>query len=99
MIHKDYTDRTRKPAIRFFSDCTLLWNPSVIFVSAEELLEPGLLEPGERDARNPRIVAAFRRIGLSDQAGTGIHAIFGTWRRLGHVPPVVESDKVRRAFQ
>ena len=94
LMHQDYADHTRKPAIRFFDDCTLLWNPGEAFVSAEELMEPG-----ERDVRNPRIVAAFRRIGLSEQAGTGIRVIFGTWRRLGRVPPVVENDKARKAFQ
>ena len=36
---------------------------------------PGAWRQG---VRNPTIVAAFRRIGLSDQAGTGIRAIFGT---------------------
>ena len=94
LIHQDYADHTRKPAIRFFDDRTSLWNPGDAFVSAEELMEPG-----EREVRNPRIVAAFRRIGLSEQAGTGIRAIFGNWRRLGRVPPVVENDKAGKAFQ
>ena len=94
LIHQDYADHTRKPAIRFFDDRTSLWNPGDAFVSVEELMEPG-----EREVRNPRIVAAFRRIGLSEQAGTGIRAIFGIWRRLGRVPPVVENDKARKAFQ
>ena len=94
LIHQDYADHTRKPVIRFFDDRTLLWNPGDAFASAEELMEPG-----EREVRNPRIVAAFRRVGLSEQAGTGIRAIFGTWRRLGRVPPVVENDKARKAFR
>ena len=46
--------------------------------------------------RTPAIVAAFRRIGLSEQAGTGVRAIFQGWQRLGHVPPVIEDDKPRR---
>ncbi len=94
LIHQDYADHTRKPVVRFFDDRALLWNPGDAFASAEELMEPG-----EREVRNPRIVAAFRRVGLSEQAGTGIRAIFGTWRRLGRVPPVVENDKARKAFQ
>ena len=94
LIHQDYADHTRKPSIRFFDDRTLLWNPGDAFASTEELLEPG-----EKDIRNPRIVAAFRRIGLSEQAGTGIRAIFGRWRGLGRVPPVVENDRTRKAFQ
>lgn len=96
LIHQDYSDHTRTPTIRFCDDRTLLWNPgdAFAFASAEELMEPG-----ERELRNPRIVAAFRRIGLSEQAGTGIRAVFGAWRRLGRVPPVVENDKARKAFQ
>ena len=94
LIHQDYADHTRKPVIRFFHDRALLWNPGDAFASADELLDPG-----EKEVRNPRIVAAFRRIGLSEQAGTGIRAIFGHWRRLGHVPPIIENDKTRKAFQ
>ena len=94
LIHQDYADHMRKPTIRFFDDRTILWNPGDAFASAEELMDPG-----ERDVRNPRIVAALRRIGLSEQAGTGIRAIFGTWRRLGRVPPVVENDRAGKAFQ
>ena len=94
LMHQDYADHARKPAIRFFDDRALLWNPGDAFASADELLEPG-----EKEVRNPRIVAAFRRIGLSEPAGTGIRAIFGNWRRLGYVPPIVDNDKVRKAFQ
>lgn len=94
LIHQDYADHGRKPVIRFFDDRTILWNPGDAFALSEELMEPG-----EREVRNPRIVAVFRRIGLSEQAGTGLRAIFGTWRQLGHVPPVVENDKARKTFQ
>ena len=94
LMHQDYADHTRKAAIRFFDDCTQLWNPGDAYASTDELLEPG-----ERDVRNPRIVAAFRRIGLSEQAGTGMRAIFGNWRRLGRVPPLIDNDRVRKAFQ
>ena len=48
--------------------------------------------------RNPAIVAAFRRIGLSEQAGTGVRAIFRHWQRLGHVPPVIDNDRARKTF-
>ena len=94
LVHQDYADHARKPVIRSFDDRTILWNPGDAFVSNDELFEPG-----ERDVRNPRIVGAFRRIGLSEQAGTGIRAIFGNWQRLGHVPPVIDNDKVGKAFQ
>ena len=94
LIHQDYADHMRMPVIRFLDDRTLLWNPGDAFASADELMEAG-----ERDLRNPGIAGAFRRIGLSEQAGTGIRAIFDTSRRLGRVPPVVENDKARKAFQ
>ncbi len=94
LMHQDYADHTRKPSIRIFDDRTIFWNPGDAFVSTDELFEPG-----EREVRNQRIVGAFRRIGLSEQAGTGIRAIFGNWRQLGHVPPIIDNDKVRKAFQ
>ena len=94
LIHQDYADHTRKPVIRVFDDRMLLWNPGDAFASVDDLLEPG-----EKEVRNPRIVAAFRRIGLSEQAGTGIRAIFGVWRQLGLVPPVIDNDRTRKAFQ
>ena len=94
LIHQDYADHTRAPVIRFFEDRTTLWNPGDAYASAEELLEPG-----EREVRNPRIVGAFRRIGLSEQAGTGMRAIFRNWRQLGRVPPVVDNDRTGKAFR
>ena len=80
--------------IQFFDDRTLFWNPGDAFALSEELLEPG-----EKEVRNPRIVAAFRRIGLSEQAGTGIRSIFSNWQQLGHVPPLIRNDKTRKAFE
>ena len=94
LMHQDYGDHTRKATIRFFDDRAQLWNPGDAYALTDELLEPG-----ERDVRNPRIVAAFRRIGLSEQAGTGMRAIFGNWRRLGRVPPIIDNDRSRKAFQ
>ena len=94
LIHQDYADHTRKAAIQFFDDRVELWNPGDAYASTDELLEPG-----EREVRNPRIVAAFRRIGLSEQAGTGMRAIFANWRRLGRVPPIIGNDRSKKAFK
>jgi ATP-dependent DNA helicase RecG len=93
LIHQDYADHTRKGEIRFFGDRIEFWNPGDAFASTEQLLEPG-----EKEVRNPRIVAAFRRIGLSEQAGTGVRSIFHDWQGLGHVPPVIRNDKAEKAF-
>ena len=94
LIHQDYADHTRKAVIRYFGDRALLQNPGDAYASADDFLEPG-----DKELRNPKIVAAFRRIGLSEQAGTGIRAIFGNWRQLGHVPPIIDNDRTRKAFQ
>lgn len=94
LIHQDYADHSRKPSIQVFDDRTLFWNPGESFAHTAELLDPG-----EKEVRNPRIVSAFRRIGLSEQAGTGIRAIFSNWRQLGHVPPIIDNDKTRKAFR
>lgn len=72
----------------------MFWNPGDAFATTDELLNPT-----EKDVRNPAIVAAFRRVGLSEQAGTGVRAIFRNWQNLGHVPPVIENDKAKKAFE
>lgn len=94
LIHQDYGDHTRKPVIKIFADRTMFWNPGDAFVTVDQLLEPT-----EKEVRNPAIVNAFRRIGLSDQAGTGMRSIVGNWRQLGYVPPVIENDKAEKTFK
>ena len=94
LIHQDFGDTTRVPVIRFFKDRTEFFNPGDAFASREQLLDPG-----DKEVRNPRIVGAFRRIGLSDQGGTGVAAIFESWRRLGFLPPEIENDKAEKSFR
>ena len=94
LLHQDYGDQGRKPCIRFFRDRMVFWNPGDAFATTEQLLEPS-----EKEVRNPDIVAAFRRLGLSEQAGTGIRAIFRNWQALGHVPPLIDNDKAGKAFE
>jgi ATP-dependent DNA helicase RecG len=94
LIHQDFGDATRVPVIRFFKDRTEFFNPGDAFASREQLLDPG-----DKEVRNPRIVGAFRRIGLSDQGGTGVAAIFDSWRRLGFLPPEIENDKAEKSFR
>lgn len=93
LVHQDYGDHRRKACIHFFNDCTRFWNPGDAFASLEELLKTT-----EKEIRNPAIISAFRRIGLSDQGGTGIHAIFKNWNDLGRVPPRIENDKAGKIF-
>lgn len=94
LIHQDYGDRQRTAFIRFYRDRTVFWNPGDAAASTGELLDPTA-----KEVRNPVIVAAFRRIGLSEQAGTGVRTIFRNWRSLGHVPPVVRNDKAQGTFE
>lgn len=94
LIHQDYGDHGRKASIRLFTDRTMFWNPGDAFATEAELLDPT-----EKEVRNPSIVKAFRRIGLSDQAGTGIRAIFRNWHELGRVPPQLTNDKARKDFE
>lgn len=93
LIHQDFADHNRKALIQFYRDRTVLTNPGDLFAEQDELLEPV-----EKTVRNPRIVATFRRIGLSDQAGTGFRTMYRACDRLGWVPPIVENDKARKVF-
>jgi len=94
LIHQDYGDHSRKPVIKFFKDKTIFWNPGDAFVNKAELLDAS-----EKEVRNPSIVNAFRRIGLSDQAGTGIRSIFNNWNYLGNTPPEVINNKSAKTFE
>jgi ATP-dependent DNA helicase RecG len=94
LIHQDFGDTTRVPVIRFFRDQTEFFNPGDAFASREQLLDPG-----DKEVRNPSIVSAFRRIGMSDQGGTGVRAIFDGWRRLGYLPPEIENRKADKSFR
>lgn len=94
LVHQDYGDHGRKASIKLFTDRTIFWNPGDAFATDAELLDPT-----EKEVRNPAIVKAFRRIGLSDQAGTGIRAIFRNWHDLGRTPPQLTNDKARKQFE
>jgi len=94
LIHQDFGDTTRVPVIRFFRDQNEFFNPGDAFASRDQLLDPG-----DKEVRNPGIVNAFRRIGLSDQAGTGVRAIFDGWRKLGYLPPEIDNDKAEKRFR
>ena len=94
LIHQDFSDHTRLPVIRLFRNQTEFFNPGDAFSPKERLLDPG-----DKEVRNPSVVNAFRRIGLSDQGGTGVGAIFNGWRSLGYVPPDIDNDKAAKTFR
>jgi len=93
LMHQDYGDFTRTPHIKIFKDKISFWNPGDAF-SAFDILIDG----GEKELRNPVIVRAFRQIGLSEQAGTGIRAIMRKCRDLGYVPAQISNDKSDKSF-
>ena len=94
IVHQDYSDHSRKAVIRRYADQTVFWNPGDAFAVGTDLLEPG-----EREVRNPRIVLAFRRIGLSEHAGWGLRDVFRNWQQLGNVPPRIKNDKRGKCFE
>ncbi len=94
LTHQDYEEGGRKASIGFYTDRVVFSNPGTAFEPTSTLLQPG-----DRQVRNPLIVEAFRRIGVGERAGTGLLAIFRDWHRLGRVPPVIESDPDRYEFR
>lgn len=94
LIHQDYGDQNRKASLKWFIDRIVFWNPGDAYATTAQLLESN-----EKEIRNPLIVNAFRRIGLSDQAGTGIRAILRNWNELGWRPPEFANDKAGKSFQ
>ena len=94
LTHQDYGDHNRLAVVQLFRDQTTFTNPGDNFYS-----EDRLLDSGAKDVRNPGIVNAFRRIGLSEQAGGGFRSIFKNWHQLGHVPPEILNDKAQKTFR
>lgn len=93
LIHQDYGDHSRKAVIEFFTDGIKFWNPGDSFAD-----EKHLLDPGEKDVRNPAIAMAIRRIGMCEQAGTGLRMMQREWQALGHAPPINTNDRVHKSF-
>lgn len=94
LIHQDYGDQGRKGVIKFFKNGILFWNPGDVFGRYDDLLEPG-----EKDVRNPRIVDAFRRIALCERAGTGLRMVMQRWTELGNPAPAYRDDKADKSFE
>jgi ATP-dependent DNA helicase RecG len=78
LMHQDYGDHSRKAVIKFFRDGIQFWNPGDVFGD-----DTRLLEPGEKEVRNPGIIAAMRRIAMCEQAGTGMRMMREEWQGLG----------------
>jgi ATP-dependent DNA helicase RecG len=94
LIHQDFEETTRSATIAFHSDRVVFENPGTARARKADLLEPGA-----KEVRSPLIVGAFRRVGLSEQAGTGISAIFSDWTRRGRVAPEIINDVASYTFR
>lgn len=93
LIHQDYADHSRKSVIKFYKDMIEFWNPGDVFGSEENILEPG-----EKEVRNPRIAAAFRRLSLCEQAGTGLRMMCNLWQDMGNPLPEFDNDRSQKSF-
>jgi ATP-dependent DNA helicase RecG len=94
LIHQDYGDHSRKAVIKFYRDGIQLWNPGDVFGD-----DSRLMEPGEKEVRNPAIAMAMRRIAMCEQAGTGMRMMREEWRKLGHPAPNFKNDRAWKAFE
>jgi predicted HTH transcriptional regulator len=78
-----------------FRDGIQFWNPGDVFGD-----DTRLLEPGEKEVRNPGIIAAMRRITMCEQAGTtGMRMMREEWQDLGHPAPTMKNDRAWKAFE
>lgn len=93
LIHQDYGDHQRKAIITVFADEVQFWNPGASFVCGEEFFKPG-----DKPVRNNRLRGMLTRIGIGEQANTGIRNIFAHQRTLGRIPPVLANDPADHSF-
>ena len=91
LMHQDYADHGRSAEILHDPRETVLRNPGDAFAPLSDLMEPG-----EKEARNPQIVRAFRRIGLSENAGWGLRDVCRNWQEIGCVPPRIRNSRRRK---
>ncbi|WP_231471360.1 Fic family protein [Thioalkalivibrio sp. HK1] len=94
LLHQDYGDPHRTASLKLFVDRYVLWNPGEAYTDIDRMFVPG-----KGSVRNPTLVDCFRRIGLSDQAGTGMSAIFHNWYELGYRHPFIDNNKQDKSFE
>lgn len=92
LVHADYTEM-QASLIEHSQELYLFRNPGDSRVSERDLLLGNRSDP-----RNPIIVDMFRRIGLAEDAGTGIRKIVGGWRRAGFQRPEIDIGTERYEF-
>jgi ATP-dependent DNA helicase RecG len=93
LTHQDFGDQSRKAVVTVHRDQLLFWNPGASYVCGD-----ALFSPGDKQVRNPRIRSMLQRIGIGEQAGTGVRAIYGNQRKLGRLPPILGNDRSDQSF-
>lgn len=92
-IHQDYGDQSRKATILAYTNTFEFWNPGASFVAGDEFFKPG-----DKPVRNPKLRSMLTRIGIGEQANTGIKAIYSHQRSQGRVAPVIHNDPAEHSF-
>ena len=87
LVHADYSETAASLVLRSPSGYQFR-NPGSSRVS-----EPDLYAANRSEPRNPTLVRMFRRIGLAEEAGTGIPTILKAWRDLGYRLPEIQSER------
>ncbi len=86
LIHADY-DGERGTVIIRGTECISFTNPGRFRISPEVAKQGGI-----SDTRNPAISTMFSLIDIGERAGTGLEAIYRTYRESGLSEPVIEED-------
>ena len=87
LVHADYSETSASLILRLPSGYQFR-NPG-----SSRVPGPDLYAANRSDPRNPTLVRMFRRIGLAEEAGTGIPTILKVWRELGYRLPEIQSER------
>jgi ATP-dependent DNA helicase RecG len=92
LVHADYTETAASLVLRA-AEGFRFRNPG-----SSRVPEAELMQGDHSDPRNPFLVDMFRRIGLVEQAGTGIPKILQAWRSEGLQLPLIDPGTERYEF-
>ena len=93
LVHADYSEKESSLIIRDEQGC-FFKNPGDSRVRRLDMMAGNRSDP-----RNPNLVAAFRYIGLAEEAGSGIPKIVRAWKKLGFRTPDIDVGTERYEFQ
>jgi ATP-dependent DNA helicase RecG len=93
LIHQDYSDGARMARLTAYADQMEFWNPGASFVCGEDWFKPG-----DKPVRNPNLRRLLTRIGIGEQANTGIRNLYAYQRQGQRLPPLLENDPAEHAF-